>query len=144
MSRAFRPESPMQLEMILEECPSSVGIDRGLHLIAEWHECRAPRPILDNLHNVKRICVAAVSAAGLTLIGDHYHVLQDGGITGMVLLAESYLAIRTWPGSGRVALDVLVCGHGGSNREKARSILEVLRAIYRPDRENLMQVSRGV
>ena len=144
MSRACRPESLMQLEMILEECSSSAGIDGGLHLIAEWHECRAPRPILDHLHNVKRICVAAVSAAGLTVVGDHFHVLQDGGITGMVLLAESYLAIRTWPASGGVALDVLVCSHGGGNREKARSVLEVLRAIYCPDRENLMQVSRSV
>ena len=34
---------------------------------------------------------------------------QRGGVTGVVLLAESHVAIHTWPELGNVTLDIYVC-----------------------------------
>ena len=45
------------------------------------------------------------------------------GITGVVLLAESHLAVHTWPELGAVTLDVYVCNHGADNTARANALL---------------------
>ncbi len=45
---------------------------------------------------------------------------EGGGVTGVVVLAESHLAIHTWPEKMSVTVDVYVCNYGSDNREKAR------------------------
>ncbi|MQA92134.1 MAG: adenosylmethionine decarboxylase [Gemmatimonas sp.] len=36
--------------------------------------------------------------------------LQAAGVTGVALLAESHLAVHTWPEQGYVAADIYTCG----------------------------------
>ena len=129
--------------MIVEEGPSPDEVGGGLHLMGEWHACQGPRILLESLVHVREACVAAVNQAGLTVVGDRFFPLPDGGVTGTVLLAESHLAIRTWPPEATVALDVFVCNHTQDNRAKARVLFDLVRRSYRPLREELLQVRRG-
>ncbi|MFO1268436.1 MAG: S-adenosylmethionine decarboxylase [Rubrivivax sp.] len=78
----------------------------GLHLTAELHECAA-KALLAEPAALRALCLAAVAEAGLTPVGElfHHFTAAGGGITGVVLLAESHLAVHTWPELGAVTLD---------------------------------------
>jgi S-adenosylmethionine/arginine decarboxylase-like enzyme len=46
-----------------------------------------------------------------------------GGVTGVVLLAEYHVAVRTWPELGAVTLDVYVCNLHGDHSVKAEALM---------------------
>jgi spermidine synthase len=55
-------------------------------------------------------------------------------VTGTVLLAESHLAIHTWPETGSVTIDVYVCNFSADNSGKARRLMEGVIEALRPKR----------
>ena len=65
------------------------------------------------------------------------------GITGVVLLAESHLAVHTWPELGAVTLDVYVCNFGADNSHRARSLLGALIAVFEPGAVERHSLVRG-
>ena len=68
----------------------------GIHLLGNGRLPRADagvHPRRRAAHAVPR----AVADAQLTLIGECFHQFEPQGVTGTVLLAESHLAIHTWP-----------------------------------------------
>ncbi len=44
------------------------------------------------------------------MLGISFHQFQPEGVTGMVLIRESHIAIHTWPEEGYVASDIFTCG----------------------------------
>jgi S-adenosylmethionine decarboxylase len=74
-----------------------------------------------------------VLAAGLTPVGAVFHVFPPpGGVTGVVLLAESHLAVHTWPERGVVTLDVYVCNVSGDNSAAASQVVDALVDAFAP------------
>jgi len=78
---------------------------------------------------LRTICLDAVRAAGLTAVGELFHRFHAApgapagepvGITGVVLLAESHLAVHTWPEIASVTVDVYVCNLGVDNSAARR------------------------
>lgn len=65
------------------------------------------------------------------------------GITGVVLLAESHLAVHTWPELGRVTLDVYVCNLGRDNSACAQALMAQLAAQFEPTERQMQQLWRG-
>ena len=55
---------------------------------------------------------------------------------GTVLLAESHLAIHTWPEKEFVTTDVYVCNHLHDNGDKALNLYSAMRAYFKPAHEN--------
>jgi S-adenosylmethionine decarboxylase proenzyme len=116
----------------------------GLHLLGEWYGCHGPSLLLQDAAELRRVCRAASEEAGLTIIGDKFHqVSAPLGVMGTVLLAESHLAIHTWPHERFATLDVFVCNHAPDNRAKAHALYEALRESLAPGNENFLQVKRG-
>jgi S-adenosylmethionine decarboxylase proenzyme len=105
---------------------------KGKHLIAELHHCHGALQCLSDASRLRRHCLDAVSRAGLTIVGDVFHQFDGGGVTGAVILAESHLAVHTWPELGSVTLDVFVCNHANDNGGKAHAVLEDLLALFVP------------
>jgi S-adenosylmethionine/arginine decarboxylase-like enzyme len=68
---------------------------------------------------------------------------QPGGVTGVVLLAESHLALHTWPELGAVTLDVYVCNRSGDHSDQARQVMAAMQALFRPERVEQREVIRG-
>lgn len=48
--------------------------------------------------------------AGVTLVGTQHHVFTGGGLTGVILLAESHAAIHTWPEHNYASVTFSSCG----------------------------------
>jgi S-adenosylmethionine decarboxylase len=115
----------------------------GLHLTADLAGC-APGAAMSDELALRRLCLAAVRAAGLTPVGELFHRFPaPGGVTGVVLLAESHLAVHTWPERGAVTIDAYVCNFGGDNSLAARALVKQLIAAFAPQRVSRQQLQRG-
>ena len=75
------------------------------------------------------------------LTGAPAHAAQ--GITGVVLLAESHVAVHTWPELGAVTLDVYVCNLGADNSQRAEGLLNALLQGFAPARVERHALRRG-
>src|SRR5512147_385766 len=112
---------------------------QGLHLTADLRGCDVSRPPMTELDALRRLCLDAVRAAGLQPVGELFHRFpqapgahDESGITGVVLLAESHLAVHTWPELGAVTLDVYVCNFGADNTARAHALAERIVAAFAP------------
>ena len=92
--------------------------------------------------------VAFRSPHGLTVVGRLFHAFRDAqgqpaGVTGTVVLAESHLAIHTWPEIGAVTLDVYVCNFSGDNSNRAHALFDEVIGRFAPDFVEKKEVARG-
>ncbi len=120
----------------------------GLHLIADLHDCRCAPGILLDATWLESQCVAACTRHGLTVVGRLFHPFRDAagqpaGVTGTVVLAESHLAVHTWPEVGGVTLDVYVCNFSGDNSARAQALFAEMIATFAPTRLEKKEVARG-
>ena len=93
---------------------------------------------------LRRLCLLAVQAAGLQAVGELFHGFPaPGGVTGVVLLAESHLAVHTWPELGAVTLDVYVCNLQVDNSGCAQALLAALESAFAPLHAERHHVLRG-
>lgn len=120
----------------------------GLHLIADLYRCQCPPGILLDRAILEDLCVNECRDAGLTPLGAYFYQFthedgQQAGVTGTVVLAESHLAIHTWPETGDVTLDVYVCNFSRDNSDRARLIFRDLIGLLKPDESACHEVVRG-
>ena len=121
---------------------------QGLHLTGDLFDCGCSASFLTDLTTLATICRDATVDAGLTIVDEKFHVFPDwqgqaGGITGTLLLAESHLAIHTWPERRGVTLDVYVCNFTGDNTAKAQQLFDVLSVAFRPQQQVVNRIERG-
>jgi len=115
----------------------------GIHLLGEWYGCPADAPLLTQADALRDLCRRAVDASGLTIVGDRFFQFEPQGVTGTVLLAESHLAIHTWPESGFVTVDVYVCNYTTDNTAKAERVFAALEAALKPSHTRFQAIQRG-
>ena len=121
---------------------------RGLHLTADLRGCRAASAVMTLPSALRSTCLAAVAAAGLTAVGELFHRFAAAGgsvagITGVVLLAESHVAVHTWPELGAATLDVYVCNLGADNSARAETLLAALATAFAPRQVERHALRRG-
>ncbi|MEK8030846.1 adenosylmethionine decarboxylase [Ideonella sp. DXS29W] len=123
---------------------------QGLHLTADLRGCAPTLPAMTEPQVLRAACRAAVEAAGLRAVGEVFHQfepLPDGqhapGITGVVLLAESHLAVHTWPELGAVTVDVYVCNVGADHSARAEVVLGGLLQLFAPASVERHRLWRG-
>ncbi len=122
---------------------------QGLHLTADLRGCAAGQALMQDCEALRALCVAAVAAAGLGTVAELFHRFtpaagqEQSGITGVVLLAESHLAIHTWPELGGVTLDVYVCNYGRDNSARAELLLDQLCQAFTPGQIRRQALRRG-
>jgi S-adenosylmethionine decarboxylase len=116
----------------------------GLHLTADLRGCRAGSAELTDAGALRSSCLQAVAAAGLQPVGElFHHFAPAGGVTGVVLLAESHLAVHTWPELSAVTLDVYVCNLQADNSARAEALLRALEAVFLPAHADRHRLQRG-
>ena len=121
---------------------------QGLHLTGDLFECGCSAALLTDLEALSTLCRNATVDSTLTIVDDKWHVFPDwngqpGGITGTILLAESHLAIHTWPEHGFVTVDVYVCNYTTDNTAKAQKLFRSLERELKPSRTQFHSIRRG-
>lgn len=123
----------------------------GLHLTADLRACAPTLPAMTQPEALRALCLSAVSRSGLHPVGELFHRFEasplddsgQGGVTGVVLLAESHLAVHTWPELSAVTLDVYVCNMGADNSDMAHQVLNDLIAAFAPGQVERRALQRG-
>lgn len=122
---------------------------QGLHLTADLSGCKKNLDLMTDVEGLRTACLTLVEASGLTAVNEVFHAFPSadtndtGGITGTVLLAESHLALHTWPELQSVTLDVYVCNFSTDNSEKASLLLNSLICLFDPEEANCQSLERG-
>jgi S-adenosylmethionine decarboxylase proenzyme len=80
----------------------------GNHILAEFYDCDPN--VLNNVERIEEYMVGGAKACGATVVGSHFHHFSPYGVSGVVIIAESHLAIHTWPEYGYAAVDLFTCG----------------------------------
>ena len=80
----------------------------GNHILVEFMNCD-PK-IMNDVAGIERDMVAAAQKAGATVINSTFHHFSPFGVSGVVVIQESHLAIHTWPEYGYAAVDLFTCG----------------------------------
>jgi S-adenosylmethionine decarboxylase len=110
----------------------------GRHLLLELFDCD---PVaINSLDIVKSSMVEAAKRAQATIVDVVFHEFNPFGISGVVVIAESHLAIHTWPEYRYAAVDVFSCGETLQPRVAVDYLLEQLGAA----RTSVVELQRGV
>lgn len=80
----------------------------GRHVLSEIYGCSFD--ILNDVKKVEKIMVNAALEAGAEVRECVFHKFSPQGVSGVVVISESHLAIHTWPELGYAAVDVFTCG----------------------------------
>ncbi len=80
----------------------------GRHVIVELYDCKPS--FLDDVTYVQNAMQNAAQQAGATIINLTFHHFSPYGVSGVVVIEESHLAIHTWPEWGFASIDLFTCG----------------------------------
>lgn len=80
----------------------------GNHILVEFMGCDPH--IMNDVSSIERDMVDAALRAGATVINSTFHHFSPYGVSGVVVIQESHLAIHTWPEYGYAAVDLFTCG----------------------------------
>jgi S-adenosylmethionine decarboxylase len=108
----------------------------GTHLLVDlW----GANNLADPDHIDRNLREAAV-VAGATILHSHFHHFSpNGGVSGVIVLAESHISIHTWPERNFAAVDIFMCGECNPYLS-----IPVLKAAFSPERVQLGEQRRGL
>ncbi len=109
----------------------------GRHLLAEFYECNPN--ILNNCELIEEQMQQAALACGATIVQSNFHTFSPYGVSGVVIIAESHLAIHTWPEFGYAAVDLFTCGETCD----PKVAYEFLKNAFRAGSAHYSELKRG-
>jgi S-adenosylmethionine decarboxylase len=107
-------------------------------LLLELNGCNIK--LLNDIKRVEEILVAGAKLAKATIIGSHFHQFSPFGISGVVVIAESHVAIHTWPEHGYAAVDIFTCGETLQPEVAAQFFVDKFQARH----PSLFEMKRGL
>ena len=108
----------------------------GTHLVVDaW---QSPGELLNDPERIRRALLDAISAGGATLIDLCVHQFSPHGVTATATLAESHIAIHTWPEYGYFAADLFFCGAGEPKRA-----MHILKTALQAGQVTMREIPRG-
>jgi S-adenosylmethionine decarboxylase len=84
------------------------GHSVGAHVLLDLYG--VPAAMLDDLEGLRALLEKAAHDGGAHVVDSRFSRFEPHGASGVVILAESHLAIHTWPELGFAAVDVFTCG----------------------------------
>jgi len=132
----------MHESVAMDPAGSLPHADHGTHCLIDCHGVDARR--LRDTASLRALLRGAAEAAGARILFDHFHdfggeAAGPGGVTGVVLLAESHATIHTWPDAGFAAIDIFLCG----DTDLDRAVAMIERGLL-PTRVVVSRTPRGV
>lgn len=107
----------------------------GIHLIADFWFGKE----IEDPKELEKILIEAAKKAGNTPLKFSFHKFNPQGITGVLLLAESHIAVHSWPEFNYLAIDIFTCGKK-TFPEKA---FEYLKKKIKPKEVRAYKIKRG-
>ena len=98
----------------------------GRHVLVEFFGCDPN--VLNDVVTIERAMLRAAQEAGATIINSTFHHFSPFGVSGVVVVQESHLAIHTWPEYGYAAVDIFTCGEPVNPWKAYHYLMKTLKA----------------
>lgn len=108
----------------------------GRHLIVEFWEAQN----LNCAHSLEQGLKEAVAAIDGTLLDCRVVEFPVHGVTGVAIIAESHVAVHTWPEYGYAAVDIFTCNLEADVQAGVDALSKRLEA----GRVQVMEIRRGL
>ena len=109
----------------------------GRHLLAEFYDCETDA--LNDPGQIERLMNEAARLSGATVVQSVFHMFSPHGVSGVVVVEESHLAVHTWPEHSYAAVDYFSCGEVDCD-----AAVRYLADHLAPSRVETKEVPRGV
>lgn len=109
----------------------------GRHLLAEFYDCGTDA--LNDPGRIERLMNEAARLSGATVVQSAFHAFSPHGVSGVVVVEESHLAVHTWPEYRYAAVDYFSCGEVDCD-----AAVRYLAEHLLPSRVETKEVPRGV
>ncbi len=116
----------------------TIGTSLGTHIIMDLYGCDPE--ILDSIECIKKILIDAARHAKATIVGMKFHKFNPHGVSGVVLVAESHIAIHTWPEHRYASVDIYTCGDHTMPMLACEYIVRVLKS----EKPSIIKIDRGL
>jgi spermidine synthase len=109
----------------------------GRHILVEFLGC-SPE-ILNDVSVIETSMVNAAQKAGATVIQSTFHHFSPFGVSGVVVIQESHLAIHTWPEYQYAAVDLFTCGESVDSWIS----FDLLKEAFQATNQSVLEMHRG-
>jgi S-adenosylmethionine decarboxylase proenzyme len=109
----------------------------GRQLVIELYACDSA--LLSDRAYIEAAMNDAARHCGMTIVDSVFHVFNPFGVSGAVIIAESHIAIHTWPEFRYAAVDVFTCGDSVDPSDAALFLERALRAGH----ASVSELNRG-
>ena len=109
----------------------------GRHILVEFFGCSSE--ILNEVVTIEQGMVGAAEKAGATVINSTFHHFSPYGVSGVVVIQESHLAIHTWPEFEYAAVDLFTCG----DAVNPWTSFDYLKEVFEAKNYSALEMRRG-
>jgi S-adenosylmethionine decarboxylase proenzyme len=110
----------------------------GRHALLDLYGCNPD--ILNDAEYLQSLFKQTALDLKCTVIQEVFHHFAPHGVSGVVVIAESHLAIHTWPEYGYAAVDLFTC----SETTELEALGELLRERLQAGEIHFREEARGV
>ncbi|PWJ42350.1 adenosylmethionine decarboxylase [Sediminitomix flava] len=109
----------------------------GIQLLGELSGC--DKNLINDVEKVEQLMIQAAEKANTTIVKSVFHRFSPHGVSGVVVIQESHLAIHTWPEYGYASIDFFTCGDVSS----PKIACEFLAEAFKAEQIEIKEVERG-
>jgi S-adenosylmethionine decarboxylase len=109
----------------------------GKHILVDFYGCN--KEIIDDINLVKKHLLEAAKIAEATILTDVFHRFSPQGVSGVVVIGESHLAVHTWPEHEIASIDLFTC----SDKMKPQDAIEYLFNSLQAKSYEIQEIDRG-
>lgn len=89
--------------------------------------------------NIEDMMIECATSAQATVLKTYIHPFEtNGGVSGMIILAESHISIHTWPEYNFAAMDIFMCGDA-----QPELCLPIIENWFQPKQMVVSDITRG-
>ncbi len=110
----------------------------GRQILVEFYDC--DKDILIDEQAIRTALIDACIIGKATVVTDAFHSFSPHGVSGVVVIAESHVAIHTWPEYGYAAVDIFTCGDTISPWD----LFHHLQVCFKSKHTSNMELRRGL
>lgn len=112
-------------------------INLGNQYLAEFYGCCVD--ILNSKDRIREAMIQAANIAKATIVADVFHEFNPHGISGVVVIAESHIAIHSWPEHKCAAIDIFTC----SDKMNPQAAIDYLKSVFKAQKVEVKAIARG-
>jgi S-adenosylmethionine decarboxylase len=102
----------------------------GRHVLIELNDCN--REIINDVESIRNLLCETAERIGATIVNQAFHKFSPQGVSGVVVIAESHIAVHT--------VDVFTCGATIEPKDAIPLLIERLEA----KESSYIELERGI